>query len=118
MLNTKAGAGTEQCYGCKSEQPTGYCAVCGIKTCARGQGYEFCIECSDSYIKLIYLRSRMYDPYLNQFIQPDTIVPDPYISADWNKYAYVRNNPVNYTGKIDMIIRKDTRKTLGNTCGL
>jgi len=23
MLNTKAGAGTEQCYGCKSEQPAG-----------------------------------------------------------------------------------------------
>ena len=47
MLNTKAGTGTEQCYGCKSEQPTGYCAVCGIKACARGKGYEFCNECSE-----------------------------------------------------------------------
>ena len=47
MLNAKAGAGTEQCYGCKSEQPTGYCAVCGIKACARGKGYEFCNECSE-----------------------------------------------------------------------
>ena len=47
MLNTKAGAGTEQCYGCKSEQPTGYCAVCGIRDCARGKGYEFCNECSE-----------------------------------------------------------------------
>jgi len=35
--------------------------------------------------------------YLNQFIQPDTIVPDPRIPADWNKYAYVRNNPINLT---------------------
>jgi hypothetical protein len=47
MLNTKVAMGTERCYGCKSEQPTGYCAVCGIKACARGKGYEFCIECSE-----------------------------------------------------------------------
>jgi len=39
----------------------------------------------------------MYAPYLNQFIQPDTIVPDPYIPADWHKYTYVRNNPINFT---------------------
>jgi len=39
----------------------------------------------------------MYDPYLNQFIQSDTIVPDLRIPADWNKYAYVRNNPINFT---------------------
>jgi RHS repeat-associated protein len=46
---------------------------------------------------MVYLRARYYAPYLNQFIQPDTIVPDPRIPADWNKYAYVRNNPINYT---------------------
>lgn len=46
---------------------------------------------------LTYLRARYYASYLNQFIQPDTIVPDPYIPADWNKYTYVRNNPINFT---------------------
>jgi RHS repeat-associated protein len=46
---------------------------------------------------LVYLRARMYAPYLNQFIQPDTIVPDPYMPADWNKYTYVRDNPINFT---------------------
>ncbi len=46
---------------------------------------------------LVYLRARYYAPYLNQFIQPDTIVPDPRIPADWNKYTYVRDNPINYT---------------------
>ena len=46
---------------------------------------------------LTYLRARYYASYLNQFIQPDTIVPDPYIPADWNKYSYVWNNPVNFT---------------------
>jgi len=46
---------------------------------------------------LIYLRARYYAPYLNQFIQPDTIEPDLRIPADWNKYTYVRNNPISYT---------------------
>ena len=47
MLKTKAATGSEQCYGCKSEQPTGYCATCGIKACAREKGYEFCNECAN-----------------------------------------------------------------------
>jgi hypothetical protein len=41
MLNTRAGTGTEQCYGCRSGQPTGYCVICRIKACARRQSYEF-----------------------------------------------------------------------------
>ena len=35
--------------------------------------------------------------YLNRWIQPDTIIPDPYNPQDWDRYAYVRNNPVRYT---------------------
>ncbi|MBN2117600.1 MAG: hypothetical protein JW730_13570 [Anaerolineales bacterium] len=53
----------------------------GVTTQAYGASqtaYGYTGEFTDSYIKLIYLRSRWYDPYLNQFIQPDTIVPDPY----------------------------------------
>jgi len=46
MLATKAGTADKPCHGCKSEQPTGYCAVCGIRACARGKGYEFCQECA------------------------------------------------------------------------
>jgi RHS repeat-associated protein len=51
--------------------------------------------CNDAYIKSIYLRARYYAPYLNQFIQPDTIVPRPESPQDWNQYSYARNNPVN-----------------------
>ena len=47
MLSTKAGTGTDLCYGCKSGQPTGYCAICGIKACARDRAHEFCNECSE-----------------------------------------------------------------------
>ncbi len=46
---------------------------------------------------LMDYKFRTYSPYLNQFTQPDTIVPDPYNPQDWNRYAYARNNPVKYT---------------------
>jgi RHS repeat-associated protein len=46
---------------------------------------------------LMFYNARWYDPYLNHFTQPDTIVPDPYNSQDWNRYAYARNNPLKYT---------------------
>jgi len=39
---------------------------------------------------------RWYSSYLNQFIQPDTLIPDPGNSADWNRYAYVNYNPINF----------------------
>lgn len=64
-------------------------------------------EYTGDYNQLLYLRARYYVPYLNQFIQPDTIVPDPYIPADWNKYTYVRNNPINYTDPSGHIACKD-----------
>ena len=38
-----------------------------------------------------------YDPYITHFSQPDSIIPDTYNPLDWNRYAYVRYNPVKYT---------------------
>lgn len=35
--------------------------------------------------------------YLNRWLQPDVIVPDPYNSLDLDRYSYVRNNPTRYT---------------------
>ncbi len=40
--------------------------------------------------------ARFYSPYLNRWLQPDTIVPDPYNSQDWDRYAYAGNNPILY----------------------
>ncbi len=34
--------------------------------------------------------------YLNQFTQPDTIIPNPGNSAGWDRYAYVNYNPINF----------------------
>ncbi len=46
---------------------------------------------------LIYLRARWYSPYLNQFIQADPIVPDPYHPWEWNRFTYSRNNPIKFS---------------------
>lgn len=38
-----------------------------------------------------------YSPYLNRFIQPDTIIPNPANPQSWNRYSYVQNNPIRFT---------------------
>jgi RHS repeat-associated protein len=58
--------------------------------------YTYTGQYSDSYINLLDYGSRRYDPYLNHFTQPDSIVPDPYNSQDWDRYSYARNNPLRY----------------------
>ena len=51
---------------------------------------------AEAELGLYYYVARWYDPSLNRFIQPDSIVPDPYNSQDWDPYAYTRNNPILY----------------------
>ena len=51
--------------------------------------------------------ARYYSPYLNQFTQPDTIIPDPDNVLDWNWYAYARNNPINYNDSTGHYIPMD-----------
>jgi RHS repeat-associated protein len=46
-------------------------------------------------IGLTYMQARYYAPYLNRFISPDTIVPDPANPQSFNRYSYALNNPVN-----------------------
>ena len=50
----------------------------------------------DTYIKLIQMGARWYDPQIGRWISPDTIVPDPAKPQDLNRFAYVRNNPVTH----------------------
>ena len=46
---------------------------------------------------LMYFNARYYDPELGQFLSPDTIVPDPGNLFDYNRYMYVRGNPMKHT---------------------
>jgi len=46
---------------------------------------------------LMFYNARWYDPYLNRFTQPDSIVPLASQGTQaWDRYAYANNNPVRY----------------------
>jgi hypothetical protein len=44
----------------------------------------------------MFYNARWYDPYITQFSQPDTIVPDLNNPQAWDRYAYTLNNPLRY----------------------
>jgi RHS repeat-associated protein len=46
---------------------------------------------------LMYFNARYMSPYLNRWLQPDTIVPEPSNPQALNRYAFNYNNPVKYT---------------------
>ena len=39
---------------------------------------------------------RSSSPYINHFLQPDTIIPDPSDPQSFNRFSYVQNNPVRF----------------------
>lgn len=41
-------------------------------------------------------KARFYSPYINRFLQPDTIIPDLSNPQSWNRFSYTANNPVLY----------------------
>jgi RHS repeat-associated protein len=45
---------------------------------------------------LYYYVARWYDPQTAHFTQADTVVPDAGDAASYDRYTYVRNNPVKY----------------------
>jgi RHS repeat-associated protein len=46
---------------------------------------------------VIHMNGRVYDPVLGRFLSPDPIVQSPHDTQGFNRYAYVRNNPLRYT---------------------
>ena len=58
--------------------------------------YAFTGQRKSDAIGLYFYNARWYDSYITQFSQPDSIIPDPYNPLDWNRYSYVRDNPINY----------------------
>ena len=51
----------------------------------------------DDETGLYFYGFRYYDPQLARFIQPDSIIPDRFNPQTWNRFSYVRNNPLKYT---------------------
>ncbi len=45
----------------------------------------------------IHMNARLYDPVIARFLSADTMIPHIYDSQSFNRYSYVRNNPLKYT---------------------
>ncbi len=45
---------------------------------------------------LIHMNARIYDPTIGRFLSADTIIPYMYNTQSFNRYSYVRNNPLKY----------------------
>lgn len=59
--------------------------------------YNYTNEYIDSYIKLIYQRSRMYSPETGRFTTQDSWQGDYNRPLSLNRWMYVEGNPINYT---------------------
>ncbi|EDM79606.1 Rhs family protein-like protein [Plesiocystis pacifica SIR-1] len=46
---------------------------------------------------LVNMKGRLYDPKLGRMASADPFVPAPGVTAGWNRFAYVVNNPVSLT---------------------
>ena len=50
-----------------------------------------------NFTKLFIFSKLAVSPYINRFLQPDSIIPDLSNPQSWNRYSYVTNRPVNFS---------------------
>jgi len=58
--------------------------------------YRYTSQRQEEEIGLYFYKSRFYDPYLNRFLSPDTIISEPSNPLAYDRYAYAYNNPIRY----------------------
>jgi RHS repeat-associated protein len=64
----------------------------GLMMLDRGYtGHEHLAE-----VGLIQMNGRLYDPVLRSFLMPDNFIQQPENTQNYNRYAYVLNNPLMY----------------------
>lgn len=59
-------------------------------------GFYYNAEAYDEASGSYYLRARYYSPSMMRFGQADAVRGELAVTQSWNRYAYVRNNPVMY----------------------
>jgi len=47
--------------------------------------------------KYINMNARLYDPTIGRFLSADTVIDGMYTTQGFNRYSYVKNNPLKYT---------------------
>jgi RHS repeat-associated protein len=48
-------------------------------------------------LNLTHMNGRVYDQIVGRFISADPFIPEPGITQSFNRYSYVRNNPLTFT---------------------
>lgn len=75
------------------DSPSGNGGLVGLMMLDRGYtSHEHLAE-----VGLIHMNGRLYDPILRAFLMPDNFVQQPDNTQNYNRYAYVLNNPLKYT---------------------
>lgn len=68
-----------------------------INTGAINVNHKYTSQELDESTGLYFYNARYYDPVMGRFISADTIVPHSADPEAFNRYSYVRNNPLKYT---------------------
>jgi RHS repeat-associated protein len=56
--------------------------------------YRFTGQRFEAGLGIYAMGARWYDPYINRFLSPDTIIPDPANPQSFNRYMYCLGNPL------------------------
>ncbi|MFK2823087.1 RHS repeat-associated core domain-containing protein [Arcobacter sp. YIC-80] len=59
---------------------------------------------------LIHMNGRVYDPTLGRFLSADPHIQSPYDTQSYNRYTYVKNNPLKYTDPSGFFFKKIFKK--------
>ena len=75
--------------------------------------FGFTSQRNEADFGLMDYNARYYSPVLGRFVSPDTIVPEPTNPQDWNRYVYVRNNPLVYTDPTGHLTEDEIKEFFG-----
>ena len=89
VLTNASGTGEER----NSYQPYG---ALHTHTGTSDVAYKYTGQERDVSTALYFYRARYYDQELGRFTSPDPIIPNVLDPQAFNRYAYVRNNPLRY----------------------
>jgi RHS repeat-associated protein len=57
--------------------------------------YRYTGQRAELSLSIYFYGARWYDPYLNRWASPDSIVPEKIQGVQaWDRYAYANNNPL------------------------
>jgi len=77
--------------------------------------YRYTGQREEEEIGLYFYKARFYDAALSRFVQADTIVLEPGESQNWDRYSYVRSNPMNFTDPTGMYYEENGPGKINNT---